>query len=201
MIKKPQNWENVQAMSDRAKLPLGAYVCKVLKATVESNQYGEQLLLGFDILEGEHKDYFRKEFNGNQYQNKKWKGILRLWLPKNNGDQKDEITKSILKGMVTSFEKSNPGYTFNWDEQSLVGKTVGIMFRNEEWENDEGKSGWAVRPFRAISVDSVRSGDFTLPKDKPLANKTSTGDANDTAFIGQNQGGYTPVDVDDELPF
>lgn len=198
MITKPQNWENVQAMTDRAKLPLGAYVCKVLKATVETNQYGEQLLLGFDIVEGEHKDYFRQEFNGNQNQDKKWKGILRLWLPKNNGDEKDEITKRILKGMVTSFEKSNPGYTFNWDEQSLVGKTVGIMFRNEEWDY-QGKTGWVVRPFRAISADSVRSGDYTLPKDKPLANKPM-GDANDTAFIDQ-QTGYMQVNTDDELPF
>lgn len=199
MITKPQNWENVQAMSDRVKLPLGAYVCKVLKATVETNQYGEQLLLGFDIVEGEYKDFYRKEFNANPNQDKKWKGILRLWLPKNNGDEKDEITKRILKGMVTAFEKTNPGYTFNWDEQSLVGKTVGILFRNEEWEYN-GKSGWTVKPFRAMSADTVRSGDYTLPKDKPLANKASMGDANDTAFIDQ-QTGYAQVNADDELPF
>lgn len=198
MIKKPQNWENVQVMSDRVKLPLGAYVCKVMKAAVEGNQYGEQLLLGFDIAEGDYKDYFRQDFNANQNQNKKWRGILRLWLPKDDGSDKDEITKRIFKGLVTSVEKSNPGYSFNWDEQSMVGKTVGIMFRNEEWDY-EGKTGWAVRPFRAVSADTVRSGDYTLPKDKPLANKPM-GDANDTVFIS-HQGGYTQVDADPDFPF
>ena len=43
-------------------------------------------------------------------------------------------------------------------------------FRNEEWEY-EGKTGWAVRPFRAISVDAVEDGAFTIPKDKFLKNK------------------------------
>jgi hypothetical protein len=56
---------------------------------------------------------------------------------------------------------------WNWDENSLAGKLVGILFRNEEWEY-ENKTGWAVRPFRAISIDSVREEDYRLPKDKPL---------------------------------
>ena len=102
--------------------------------------------------------------------------MLRLYIPKDDGSEKDEWTKSTFKGMVTAFEKSNPGYRWNWDENSLAGKLIGVLFRNEEWENDEGKTGWTVRPFRAISVDSVRSEDFRLPKDKPLKKNESAGD-------------------------
>ena len=110
-------------------------------------------------------------------------------------------TKSSFKGMVTSFEKSNPGYQWNWDEASLSGKLVGILFRNEEWEWD-GKSGWAVRPFRAISIDSVRSGDFTIPKDKPLKSKTSNQSLSDI-FFPQSERPQTFAEIEDngDLPF
>lgn len=167
MIRRPNNWNEVKEFSDRQKLPLGAYVCKVKKAAVQSNEYGEQLCILFDIAEGEFSGFYNDDYKADTRENKKWKGVLRQFIPKDDGSEKDEWTKRSFKGMTTSFEKSNPGFVWNWDENSLVGKFVGILFRNEEWEY-EGKTGWAVRPFRAISVDSVRNEDFVLPKDKPM---------------------------------
>lgn len=172
MIKRPNNWNEVKEFTDRQKLPLGAYVCQVKKAVVQANDYGDQLCLLFDISEGDFKGYYDIEFKDNTSENKKWKGVLRQWLPKDNGTEQDEWTKSAFKGMLAAFEKSNPGYQWNWDETSLAGKQIGILYRNEEWEYD-GKTGWAVRPFRAIDVDLVRAADYTLPKDKPLKNKVS----------------------------
>lgn len=202
MIRKPNNWNEVQEFADRPKLPLGAYVCRVKKAVIQPNNYGEQLCLLVDIAEGEQKDFFSREFNSSTLENKKWKGVLRLWIPKDDGSEKDEWTKSTFKGMVTSIEKSNPGYQWNWDETSLPGKFIGILFRNEEWEYG-GKTGWAVRPFRAMSIDSVRSGDFTLPQDKPLKNKTATtnyGSGFVSAMSDSGQG-FTALEDDDPLPF
>lgn len=173
MIKRPTNWNEVKEFSDRKKLPLGAYVCKVKRAAVQSNEYGEQLCILFDIVEGEFSGFYNEDYKSNNSENKKWKGVLRQFIPRDDGSEKDEWTKRSFKGMTTAFEKSNPGYVWNWDESSLAGKLVGILFRNEEWEY-EGKTGWAVRPYRAISVDSVRSEDFTLPKDKPLKPKNDS---------------------------
>lgn len=172
MIRRPNNWNEVKEFSDRPRLPLDAYVCKVKKAAVQANEYGEQLCIVFDIFEGDWRNFYAETFESNTQENKKWKGVLRQWLPREDGSEKDGWTKSALKGMITAFEKSNPGYAFNWDESTLAGKMIGILFRNEEWEY-EGKTGWTVRPFRAISVDSVRSGDYRLPKDKPLKNKSA----------------------------
>ena len=174
MIRRPNNWNEVKEFNDRQKLPLGAYVCKVKRSAVQANEFGEQLCIVFDIVEGEFSGFFNDDFKNNNSENKKWKGVLRMFIPKDDGSEKDEWTKRSFKGMVTAFEKSNPGYKWNWDEASLTGKLIGILFRNEEWEYD-GKTGWTVRPFRAISVDSVRSGDFTLPKDKPLTKKNDFG--------------------------
>ena len=206
MIKRPNNWNEVQEFTERPKLPVGAYVCRIKKAVVQNNSYGDQLCLLFDIIEGEYKDFFKKDFDSNTQQDKKWKGVLRLFLPRDDGSEKDEWTKSTFKGMVTSVEKSNPGYVWNWDENTLAGKVIGILFRNEEWEYD-GKTGWTARPFRAMSVDTVRSGDYQLPKDKPL--KTKSAPAADTGF--GNYGGYGNYpapgtftdlpDSDDEFPF
>lgn len=201
MIRKPNNWNEVQEFTDRPKLPLGAYVCKVRRAVVQSNDFGEQLCILFDIAEGEFAGFFDSDFKSNTRDDKKWKGVLRQFLPRDDGSEKDEWTKSSFKGMVTSLEKSNPGYQWNWDEASLSGKLVGILFRNEEWEWD-GKSGWAVRPFRAISIDSVRSGDFTVPKDKPLKNKTSNQNISDIYFP-QSERPQTFDEIEDngDLPF
>jgi hypothetical protein len=166
----------------------------VKQVRIQDNSFGSQLCMLFDISEGDYTGYFKNDFDSNTAQDKKWRGILRVWLPKDDGSEKDEITKRTFKGMVTSFEKSNPGYVFDWNENSLVGKTVGILFRNEEWDYN-GKHGWAVRPFRAISADTVRNNDFILPKDKPLANSQSTVPAQTS-----HNNGYTEVD-DEELPF
>lgn len=196
MINKPRDWDNVQAFGERRKLPLGAYVVKVIKVAVEQTRSGDQqLCILFDICEGEYSGFYRSEFNASTSADKRWKGVLRQWIPRDDGGEKDEITKRVFKGLITSFEKSNPGYIWNWDEATLAGKLVGVVYRNEEWEYD-GKSGWAVRPFRALSIDSVRSGEFTLPQEKPLNRSASS-------YTAPANNGFAPIaeSEDDDLPF
>lgn len=191
MIRKPKNWNEVQEYTDRQKLPLDAYVCKVKQCKVVDTNYGEQLAMLFDITEGEYTGYFQKDFASNTAQDKKWRGVMRVWIPKDDGSENDEMTKRTFKGMTTAFERSNPGYQWDWNENSLAGKTVGILFRNEEYDY-QGKQGWTVRPFRTISADTVRDGEYTLPKDKPLKNKP--------AAISAANNGYMDAE-DDDLPF
>lgn len=195
MIKRPSNWDSVQAFTERRKLPLGAYVCRIKQANVQQNTWGDQLCILFDIEDGEYAGFYDADFKGNTREDKKWKGVLRYFLPLDNGDEKDEYTKSSFKGLVTSIEESNPGYTWNWDERTLKGKLLGIIFRNEEWEYNE-KSGWAVRPWRACSVDTVADGSYTLPKDKPLKKAETASYGNAYTYPPE----YTNID-DSQLPF
>ena len=203
MIRKPNNWNEVKEFTEFVKLPVGAYACKVKQAVIQSNDYGEQLCILFDIEEGEFGGYFANDYKNNQREDKKWKGVLRVWIPKDDGSEKDEITKRVFKGMVTAFENSNYNYSFDWNENSLVGKMIGILFRNEEWDYN-GKQGWTARPFKAISLDSVRSGDYRLPSPKPLKNKTSAdgymGFADYSATAATDNYGEITGD-DDKLPF
>ena len=204
MIRKPNNWNEVKEFTETVKLPLGAYVCKVKQVAIQDNGYGDQLYILFDIDEGEFAGYYADDYKNNQNKDKKWKGVLRVWLPKDDGSDKDEMTKRTLKGMVTAFENSNFGYTFYWDESSLVGKKVGVLYRNEEWDY-KGKTGWAARPFRAISADRVRNDAYRLPADKPLKNKASAdsygGFANYSTGSATADGFAEITESDEELPF
>lgn len=205
MINRPKNWDNVQAFSDRQKLPVGAYVCKIKKASVQETDFGFQLALAFDITEGEYAGYYAEEFKNNPANTKKWKGVLRQFLPKDDGSEKDEWTKSSLKGLITAIENSNLGYSWNWDENTLAGKEIGIIFRNEEWDYN-GKHGWTARPFRATAAANVREGNCTIPEDKPLKKESTTAYGYGAGSYGTAapaiSGGFTEMEDDDgELPF
>lgn len=207
MITKPNNWENVRAFNDRQRLPVGAYVCTIKQAVVKQTSYGDQLCILFDISSGDWAGYYQEDYDSNQREERKWKGVLRQFLPKNDGSDKDEWAKSLLKGLTTAVEQSNRGYSWNWDEKSLAGKEIGILMRNEEWEYN-GKHGWAVRPFRAISVESIEDATFTIPKDKPLKSRDSAAPAYGS-FPAPDFGGYSAptsdfqmlMDDDAQLPF
>lgn len=168
MIKRPSNWDSVQAFADRKTLPVDAYVCRVKNAIVKKASNGaDQLCVLFDISEGEQAGFFTEEFNQNTYDNKKYKGVMRLWIPTDDGSEADEKTKRNFKAFITAVCNSNRSYVWQWDETTLKGLEIGIIFRSEEWDYD-GKHGWATRPFRATTSDKVRAGDYTIPEPKFL---------------------------------
>jgi len=194
MIRKPADWENINEIGDTPeKLPLGAYVCKIKQAVTR----GDQLNVLFDIAEGPYKDYYAKLFRQDKERfggGAKWKGVLRLWEPKDDGSDGDMLTKRIFKGFVTALEDSSPGgWRWNWTEEALTGHTIGIAYRNEEYDYN-GYHGWSVRPFRALCADRVRNEDYVLPNDKPLARAASVGAQAATSY-------GVVAEPDEDLPF
>ncbi|MEG1075000.1 MAG: hypothetical protein RSF84_07655, partial [Ruthenibacterium sp.] len=141
MLQQPKNWQEVKASAERVALPVGAYLCKILGAKVADytdktgNQYSK-LEMAFDITEGEYAGHFQRDFDAQTQEDKKWKGVLRQYIAKDDGTQQDEWTKSNFKAMVDAVEESNVGYHFDWDEKSLKGKAVGCLFRNTQWVMD-----------------------------------------------------------------
>ena len=164
-------------VSERKTLPIGGYVCVINKAEVveyDGKDGGkiEKLEISFDIAEGEQKDFYADDYRAQTAEDKKWRGKKQLYVPLDDGSEKDEWTKKTLKRFTNAVEDSNNGYHWDWDEKKLTGKIVGIIFRNEEWEWNE-KSGWSVRPFGFTSADKIRNGEFKVPEDKPLKNKSA----------------------------
>lgn len=204
MINKPNNWDSVQAAQERVKLPAGGYVVKIMGAKVAqySNNEGqtfEKLEMALDIIEGEYKDFYEKDFKLQNTEDKKWKGVLKQYIFKDDGTEKDEWTKSLFKAMTNAIEDSNNGYHWDWNETKLKGKIVGCLFRLEEWEVN-GKTGWKTQPFKFIPVDDVRNEKYKIPKFKP--HKNHPNDTPDDEGKVQNQAmQFEPIEDEGDLPF
>lgn len=164
----------------REQLPIGAYIAQIISAKEEKFDWGARLLVAFDIAEGSHKGFYQKDFDVQTGEDKKWRGVYRLYEPKDDGSEKDEWTKRTFNNFIYALEDSNRDYHMDWgpiesgDFSQLKGKSLGILFRNEEWEMDTAdgyKTGWSTRPFAALSTGDVKDSNFKMPNEKPLKNK------------------------------
>lgn len=157
---------NIERSVGSEPLPAGGYVAKILNAEVKEYDWGEVLVVSFDIAEGEHKDFFAKQYKSNTSEDKKWKGNFRINVPQES-NQYFESQKRSFGNAIACIEESNNGYHWAWDENTLKGKMVGVLFREREWEW-EGKSGITTECCTFCSVDDVRSGNFKIPRPKML---------------------------------
>ena len=171
------NYETTQTISARAQLPVGAYICRILKAEekVYNSSKGEwhKLEISFDISEGEHKDFYANDYKAQTGEDKKWKGVMRMNIPTDDGSEADGWAKRSFKTNILAIEDSNSGYHWDWNEAQLKGKTVGIVFRSEEWEYN-GKNGWRTAPFKMVPAADVKSGNVKIPDPKPLNGKAAS---------------------------
>ena len=118
-------------------LPSGAYVAVIKNVKIESGQWGDTLVLRVDVSEGPFEGYFTKRYNRENNPNSKYearyKGDFKIRVP---GDPDGEYYDSNLRKFndaMYRIEKSNPGYTWDWNERGLIGKTVGINMQDAEY--------------------------------------------------------------------
>ena len=194
-MKPFNNYAETQALSETRKLPKGGYVCKILDAEVKDYSWGQSLHISIDIIEGEYKDFYAADYRAQRAEDKKWKGVLRMSVPSDDGSEMDEKIKSMFKTNITAIEESNSGYHWDWNEKALKGLVVGCLFQSQEWEW-EGKSGWKSQPYGFIDAEKIRSGDFKVPKPKPLKNGGSSAPAQASGAMSD----FTEVS-DSDLPF
>lgn len=210
-MNKPKNYdtEPIVMIGEYETLEPGGYICKILNAEVSLSKTGKQMLtLSYDIAEGEKKDYFKKQYEANTNENKKWKG--KYWQL-----VEGESTK-YFKGMIKAIEDSNPGFKFNFNENELKGKYFGGIFGREEFYNiikEEYQFSTKLTWIR--SVDTIRNGNFKIPNDKLIEHKENNNkeqtsyyteevdNDNDLPFNNKEQTSYyvEEVDNDDDLPF
>lgn len=65
-------------------------------------------------------------------------------------------------------DELNEGFKFNFDEQKLLNKKVGLVFR-EKFERFDGETKTATKPFYAISYN--RTEEAKIPNKKELPQK------------------------------
>ena len=187
------SWGKTNALQDGEfiKLPAGGYVCIVTNASVEPSQKDGklQLILTLDIAEGEFAQMFR---NSNTYAPRYFKKLFA------DGNK----PSPYFKGLITNFINSNANYKFDggaFNERNLIGKKIGMIFRDEqrEWE---GKIYTNAKAFIAVSVDKIRSGDFTVPPMKTIEKTVSK--VKESAAEKSFDDEFTGKDIPDEnVPF
>lgn len=155
-------------------LPAGPYVTEILRARIVGQEPDETLIIRVDIKEGPYMRYFRdrydKEVNkaAGKYE-PKYKGDFRIRIP--NDDNKKamypESDKKRFSDAMYRIEQSNPGYRWEWTQDSvdgLQGLTVGINMQQDEYNGI---------PFTKIGrleiADDVRNGSVSAMPPKRRA--------------------------------
>ena len=178
MMQKPSNWDTTPAITgEYTPLPPGGYECRIVKVQKgESKSRAAMLTIAFDIESGKYAGYYRKQYEGRKSGNAdaKWGG---MYYQLTEGQQQGRF-----KGMLENIEKSNPGYVWNWDEQSLVGKLFGGKFREEEYIYN-GKIYTSTKCIGILPIEGIEG--ITPPEKKCV----------DTATSG------APLYGDDDIPF
>lgn len=195
-MRKLNGYDKAKAYTESERLPVGGYVCKILNVEYQANDrlgYSDQIVLSFDIAEGDYKGFYMDNYKSQDSEDKKWKGTYRIYVPKDDGSEKDGWTMRKFKTDMVAFELSNENYAWDWNEQSLKGKLVGIVFQNKEYSYN-GKTGFFTSAHHLASVEQIHSGKFKIPADKLLDKPSSSSGGADWMNVPDN------VDSD-ELPF
>lgn len=187
-MKQINNFENVQATTGEfAKLSTGGYICKItLVDDVSfdaSTNKGDYLKIEYDIAVGEFKDYYKEQYEkfGNF-----WGGtFFRSYKEKALG---------MFKHFIDCVEKSNAGFVWTWDEKTLMGKFVGLVLGEEEYENSNGEIKTRLYVSQVKTVEEIKNGDFKVPELKKIKKITPAPSVSAPDFTVLD-------DTDDGIPF
>ena len=169
MIKKFRGYDEIQVYEGGASIDPGGYELRIIGAKVESFTNCDILKVAFDIINNDKfAGFYSTRFKSAKAQNPdaKWGGVFDVFIPKDDGSEKDGYTKTAFKRFITSVEHSNQGYVWNWDERSLKDKFFGGVFGREQFKTKDGKLAFAVKCRFPRSVESIRSGNYSVPDDK-----------------------------------
>lgn len=185
-MKRIENYENVQASSGEFARPTaGGYICKIIDVEdVPLNKNtgkGDYLHIEYDIADGDFEGYYKE-------QNDRWGGnwnasFIRSYKEKAQG---------MFKHFINCVEQSNNGFVWDWNEKSLVGKFVGLVLGEEEYENKKGEIKTKLVVKGVKTPFEIKEGNFKIPPIKKLERTQA-----------QTDNGFSPIDNVDtsDLPF
>lgn len=182
-------------------LPKDAYVVRILSAkTAETKSGFNQLVIAFDIAEGQYKDFYKAQYDVNSSEDKKWPNdaVFRLTIPY---DRCQDYVVTNWDSFFADLEDSNNGFVFNGDEKALKGKLIGAKMHIEQSEYN-GKVYDHTRMKWTCVAEDVRKGKAgRLPNDKfpDNWNPNATGNSGSATDSYVNSG-FSNSD-DDEIPF
>ena len=185
------------------KLPAGAYECQVKNVQYVPGENGnsDRIDILFDIISGEYKDFFKKKYDATESEDKKWKGRKSIYVPTDDGSERDEWTKNSFAKWTNAFEDSNDGYKWDWKEDKWKNLKVGIVF-GETGTVIEGREVVYTEARFACSISKVSDG--SAPKAKFVSRNGYTGNgSSSSAPASDKNDGFmnVPEGTEEEIPF
>lgn len=174
---------NVQEATGGVRLPAGPYVCKI--TAVEDIDAKEYLKVSYDIAAGDFAGTFtkgRKEHPDWEWYGAYCKSYKEKALP-------------MLKRFCSAVSKSNGKFVFdagsvNSDEQTLVGKKIGLVFGEEEYYGNDGELKTRLYVYSEFPIDKLK--EQKTPSVKKLKEEAPS---------GKPDGFLNAPDTDGDIPF
>lgn len=174
MLKKPNIWDTTEGIEygDYEQLELGGHEVVIKAAYEYTGQTGNtSLRIEVDIAGNDKQaGFYQKQFDNNMSVDRKWPNGACKYISL----KEEENCVALFKGFTTAVENSNPGYKWNFDETTLVGKKLCGVFGLEEFEKQDGTITTVVKLTQFRSLDKLE--DVQIPKVKLLDGTTMTVD-------------------------
>ena len=161
------NLSNIEAQEpgERNDLPEGGYIVRI--EGYEDAEDKEYIRFVFDVNEGPYAGFFSDAY----YANKPWRHSLMFSYK--------EKALPMTKGRLEKLSECNPGFdavmAFEAAQLDMFkGRKLGLVVGTEE-RIFKGDDGWVMAEdldwmrARIVTLDKIRSGDFTVPKRRVLS--------------------------------
>lgn len=163
MLTRPTDWDKIEGIEygEYENLELGGHEVIIKNAYVYKSKTSgnESLKIEIDIAGNDkQKGYFQRQFDSNPNADKTWPNGACRYISL----REEENCLRMFKGFTTCVEKSNPGYVWNFDETTLVGKKLCGVFGLEQYEKQDGSTGFATRLMQFRSLDKLS--EVKIPK-------------------------------------
>lgn len=183
MLKKPTEWDKIEGIEygDYEMLELGGHEVIIKNAYEYTGQSGTtSLKVEVDIAAGDKQaGYYQKQYDNNILADRKWPNGACKYISL----REDSNCVALFKGFTTAVENSNPGYKWNFDETTLIGKKLCGVFGLEEFEKQDGTISTTVKLVQLRSLDKLK--EVKVPKVKLIDGTTM--DIDDYEEYGRNR--------------
>lgn len=160
MLKRPENWDKIEGIEygDYETLELGGHEVVIKNAYEYTGKTGNTSLKVEVDISGNDKQagFFQRQYDNNT--NKTWPAGACKYISL----KEEENCIAMFKGFTTSVEKSNPGYNWDFDERTLIGKKLCGVFGLEQYERQDGTTGFATKLTQFRSLDKLS--EVKIPK-------------------------------------
>ena len=191
------NVQNVeQLLKGYETLTIGGHECVVVHAEQRQSRTGNQMLVvHLDTASTDSQpNFYKKRFEADTRPNKSWGCIL--YFTQDGSEFNDKRLALFINGICNAngmdYKKiSNEDWAVI--DKVVIGKKVCAVFREEEYEKEDGSIGVSIKPYTFRTMQQLQEGKITPPKKKVLKNDGG----NSNSIFG---GDITPVD-DGNIPF